>query len=56
MKYQIRVRTKNGKVVNRNAEIIDRMKPDGELYSIAIVGKVAYHEAGRDAKGLIWES
>ena len=51
---KITVKTKSGRFVTRNAEIIDRIDGDGRQYSIALSGNATYYVSCRDADGIVW--
>ncbi|ORC37295.1 hypothetical protein B4O97_03645 [Marispirochaeta aestuarii] len=51
---EIRIKTKGGKLIEREAEVIDKIDNDGRQYSIALHGGNVYTVIDRDYYGPIY--
>ena len=52
----IRIKTRSGKMIDRRAEVIDRLDNEGNQYSIALVGRGIYRVIDRDFYGPVWSA
>jgi hypothetical protein len=51
---KIRIKTKSGQLIERNAAIVDYITDSGECYSEARVGRFVYRVVCRDVYGAIF--
>lgn len=56
MVKKIRIRTKLGKMIERRAEVVDRIDGYGTQYSLAQVGIRLYRVVERDSEGPIYKA